>query len=163
MSITDIIKFLDANKGKFSESTLIATLRQNGYPEEEINAALAQSRKKGADNAPLISLSRGRKILHFLGGFLGGGIFEGVCSFASGLLGIVFARITGRDGWDILGFMIFFGIGGVILGIGLQAYFIRRWWKKFPYIARGILSGLALSIFLVVLRLFSFGILNFFF
>jgi len=161
MAIQNILKYLQDNKGRFSQDVLLGELRKSGYPEIEIQEALKML--SGADvsqppsppspppqaknAAPSIS-PHGKKIGAFILGFFSACavmIFAVIAYFIIALifslLGYRFLGSSGIFGLEYGGSYYIFPALFILLSIGVLAliFFLTRY--RFPYYARGLLAG----------------------
>lgn len=113
MAVEDIQNYIAANQNRFPREVLIEQLRKNGYPEAEIQEALAKQDKLEGGVSPQGAGSKtGSWVLGFLAGV--------------GIL-ILFTALVP------LGAML--GVAGAI--------FLFFWFRKrSPYFARGVLTAL---------------------
>lgn len=153
MAIQDIQNYIAANRNRYSREALIAQLRKNGYPEEEIREALGVKEYDRGNVALRYVMTppatTGGKVAHWFLGFIVGGIFLGATGW---ILSGVFSALSynlfqpfGSYGFSAVRFTIPL-IGGVIAMIGFGLWLRSR----SRYVARGVFCVLPIPIILVL-------------
>ena len=154
MALNDILKYIEANKSRYSLEVLLGELRRNGYPENEIQEALNEF---SVPSVPIVSHGEavssaneatGRKIGAWIGGLL--------ASFSLFVLAAVvtgFSYVVSAFGGNTDFFFVVAGIsGGILLILHIAAFTrLRRYWPNFvrgtmvACIIFGIIAGVVVA------------------
>lgn len=159
MAIQDIQNYIATNQNRYSREVLIAQLRKNGYPEEEIQEVLGGRTEYDRGNAALryvmtIPATTGGMVAHWFLGFIAGGIFLGVMWWVlSGVFSALTYNLFQPYGSYALRFLI--PLVGSVVAINGLGLWLR---PRSRYIAGGIFCVLLVP---VVLALAIFVFFNF--
>jgi len=149
MAVQDIIAYIRSNEKTFSRETLILRLRQAGYPEEEIQAAL-NLKNSATGSVPAASIVSTKpvwkKILAWIGGFFVGGIVFGIFM---GVSAVLVMRMAFGSYTSLPNYLIgFFAIAVVLMAAAIFIFIrIRSGHPQFSY---GLLTATIIFILFLI-------------
>ena len=131
MAVQDVLKYLEDNRAKYSNDFLIGELRKNGYPENEIAAALDELKKK---DLPMVPEEK-YKVFSWLAGFFCEEIISGFIMGIVTVIGISMGNLSSFYAIAVMGRL-------AILTLIYYVYIMKLGRKS---LARGYFTALCLS------------------
>lgn len=162
MAIEDVRSYIQEHHQQFPVDVLLAGLRRAGYPEEEIQSALAMESaaiatvpSKAAFAAPPAKSSL-RKIGEWLLGFIGGSFVIGGLNV--GLVGVLFS--AGVVSFKSTGTLVLLISASMVILVVIGLVVFHRIRKRSRYIARGLLTFIIFEVGVLVVLIIGAGIVS---